>query len=874
MNFVVLHRLKIVQLLNVRIILICAVVLSSVGVHGQPSPERQALTNIEKGKWEKAFNQLNKAFSKDTLNVAAAYVMGIYFFAADNPEFQLDSAYYYATKALRDLQFSSAKQRERLRRFPLDSATMVGLRHDIDSAAFERAKQFDTEKSYIDFITNFPTASQQAMAISLRNKAAYHNATVENNLKAFNDFITKYPDAEQVTEATLKYHEFLFLDLTKDKHLSSYKAYLKKYPRSLHAPEAERNIFEIMTADGSIDSYIEFLRQYPSGKFSPRANGILFHLLNEQQREEIYSEEQNSDSLNAVLNLTRGYLVPFLHERRFGFMNQQGIEVINTKAEEIEKRYLCGNLSDDVIALPDKLVAINGATIYNQPVEEFDDLGHGFLLIEADTCSLVLHKTGFALGDKCVDNAKVLGGKFIAIQKNSKWSLWTFTGRMLLPFGWDEINAIKDVIVLKTNNKYTIATTKSIAGLADQNDLGLTEFVDEVRSWRGDNVWLRSGTRQGILTQKLDTIVRLKEQVLTPAYFGAISKHNNLFHTWNEAGDTSRYFKQVIAQEPWTAVRQDSSWFLFDPATNYYNSPAYDSIFFAGPSAIGLRKDSIRVYFSKDKFIDTAQPVRVEFVPGQESFLLLQQGTKKTVYNPEGKKLVVLNYDNVHYAGEGYFVVTKKDKKGLVGSTGKVMLPLEYDAIGTVSNARVSLLKGTKFGLFDCKTRKLIKPQYTKNLTCYNNNHIIAEKDGMVGFIGWDNKPLSKSQFNEVRFWNDSAALVRNGSNWMVYAMKAQKPVLEKINKINFITDGDEKLAIIQQERRFGVIHNKRGTIIPINFSDIINVGSSDTPMYFTEKHVEEASLFVVIYYDAKGNMLRKEVYEQDDYEKIYCTNN
>jgi len=210
----------------------------------------------------------------------------------------------------------------------------------------------------------------------------------------------------------------------------------------------------------------------------------------------------------------------------------------------------------------------------------------------------------------------------------------------------------------------------------------------------------------------------------------------------------------------------------------------------------------------------------------------------------------------------------------LINSAGKLLLPIEYDALGTVSSGRVSLLKGTKFGLFDCKTRKLIKPQYSKNLTCYSGNLIVADKEGMVGFIGWDNKPLSKSQFSEVRFWNDSAALVRKDSQWMLYAIKAQKAVLEKINKINFITDGDEKLAIVQQERKFGVIHSKKGTIIPINFSDIINVGSNEIPTYFTEKHVEEASIFVVIYYDSKGNMLRKDVYEQDDYEKIYCSHN
>jgi hypothetical protein len=80
-----------------------------------------------------------------------------------------------------------------------------------------------------------------------------------------------------------------------------------------------------------------------------------------------------------------------------------------------------------------------------------------------------------------------------------------------------------------------------------------------------------------------------------------------------------------------------------------------------------------------------------------------------------------------------------------------------------------------------------------------------------------------------------------------------------------------ERIAIVQQDNAYGVIHSTKGMIIPLNFSDIVNVGSAEKPMYFTEKHVEEASVFVVIYYNHEGKFLRKEIYEQDDYEKIYC---
>jgi len=98
---------------------------------------------------------------------------------------------------------------------------------------------------------------------------------------------------------------------------------------------------------------------------------------------------------------------------------------------------------------------------------------------------------------------------------------------------------------------------------------------------------------------------------------------------------------------------------------------------------------------------------------------------------------------------------------------------------------------------------------------------------------------------------------------------------MDKIKDFKLIQEEDsEKLAIIHQETSYGVISSVKGVVIPPTFSDIVNVGSKEKPLYFTEKHVEEASIFVVIYYSAEGKLLRREVYEQDDYERIYCSGN
>jgi hypothetical protein len=242
------------------------------------------------------------------------------------------------------------------------------------------------------------------------------------------------------------------------------------------------------------------------------------------------------------------------------------------------------------------------------------------------------------------------------------------------------------------------------------------------------------------------------------------------------------------------------------------------------------------------------------------------------VYNPKGERLFTTTYDRIQYAGYGHFVAMRKEKKGLIGSNGKLVLPLEYDAIGTGNNNMISLLKSMRFGFYDVKHKRLVKPEYEKNILRYNEDIFAAFKNGSYSLINSKNKVVGKIPLEEIRHWTDSVALIKSGGAWMLLNVYTQERELTDISNFTMIRDtpGD-KLMIVQSSGQVGVLSEAKGFVIPVKFSDIINVGSADHPLYFTEKHVAEASIFVVIYYDENGVMLRKEVYEQDDYDRIYC---
>lgn len=815
---------------------------------------------------------MKKTIRKDSLNSVAPFVMAQYFFSTENPNFQVDSAYTYTMMAIKNFQRTPVKYRDRLKKFPLDSLMLIRYRQRIDSAAFERAKGIHSVEGFDYFLRAFPFAMEMDEAIDLRNEVAYNDALAVNTHQGFKMYMQKYPDAKRFTEAKSHYDRLLYLDKTHDLKLESYVAFLQEHPDTPYRNEIEKNIFELSVASGSIEQYEDYLTRYPASAHVGKAKAILFHLLKEDQRLTSIPFLK-SDSLSHVLALEQHYLVPFLHKNKFGFMDQEGAEILLTDATDIDDEYLCGNIMTDVLLLPDGIVARNGSRIYKGNIISVEDIGAGFLLLEKKSGLQVIHKTGFTVGDSIVDDAKTIQGSFLALKKNNRWSVWTFTGRKVLEYDWDDILEIGLNVILRQEKKYTITTVQALAAIVNQHTLTHSQFFDEVKVWTDDKLWCRSGELQGILDADLNIYLPFEKQVLSQVFCGTLAKQPDAIRLYKGNTLISTY-QDVVLNKPWAAFLFNGTWLLSRPHEKF-EPVAFDSILYTGPFAIGIKGDMLGAYIDATKKIEVKKPAHFTFIPGQDSsmYLVFEQAQKKTVYNEKGKKLFTIAYDKIQYGGEGTFIVTQKEKKGLISSDGKVLLPFEYDAIAPAKGGVLSLLKGTKFGVYNIRTKNLIKPAYNKNLVTYNAKFLVAFKDGVFGFIGWDNKPVSDFDFSEVQYWTDTTAWVKRNYAWSLYEVATRKVKLDKVKDYKIIQESpSEKLAIVHQENQYGVLHNKRGFIIPTTFSDIVNVGSPEVPLYFTEKHVEEASIFIVIYYNSEGAMIRKEVYEHDEYEKIYCS--
>jgi hypothetical protein len=861
-----------------KIFIIILLIIVAFEANAQISAERLAISRIEKGKWLKAEHGLYKSLKKDSLNAEARYGLSKLYFSPAYPNCNIDSAYRYVQSALVVYGGLSTRQRDRLKRFPLDSNILIEQRRKIDTAAFERAKKINTEKSYIDFIAQFESASQQEVAMELRNEVAFVDALKINTYSSFLTYLTKYPKSSRAGEARRRYEKLLFEEKTKSGKLAGYEDFLRDYPQSLHRKEVEKNIFEISTAGGTSLSLTKFLAKYSQpGFYYKKATDILYHIEKESDGGKRYAFK--SDSIELISRLEKGYLIPILKDGKFGFMTGQGKEILSPRFTGIHESYLCGAITTDYLVTSEGISGRSGNMIMTGKVEQADDLGFGLLKLKMSGCWKVIHKSGYIINDSCVEDAKVISGHYLAIRKDKKWGLFAFNGRQLLPYRYEEIETLDRVIILNKTGKKILVTVDQIANLANKVPLNESVVYDEIRQLATDQYLVRNGTLEGVINSALVFVVPPERYSITQSPYGFVIEKNKKYRV-NDVSQELRgkEFDQINFYGDWIGLRETGNTSLYHGREKRFLRKQLDSLWFENHVAFTLRNDSLKVYFNSGRSLDFESKVSVKFIKSPDStiFFYVSEKNRNSVYTVNGgAKLFSAEFENLDYLGQGFFLIGKGGKKGLVDESGKIVLPIEYTAIVSTGLGIVSLLKEQKFGLFNMISRKLIKPSFERNVIVYDEDRLLAFKDGYYGFMNWNTKSLSAFEFEEVQAWNDSIAMVKRNFQWSLYEINARKTVISKIKDFHSVSDhNDEKIIVAHLENFYGVLSNKRGELIPASYTDIINLGTADEPLYFAEKHIEEAGIYVIIYFDRTGKILRKQAFEEEEYGKIYCDEN
>ena len=856
---------------------------------------KKAFKLLDKGDYVKLVELLQKSIEKDSTNAGAKYVYSLLFLTPKYPGYNIDTSYYFINESIADFKIHDEKDIENLDKLEINDSNLHKQKLEVESHAFRRAKAKHTIDDYDYFLVQFGGAIQSDSAITFRNEIAYNDAIRLNTYEAFQYFIHTYPDAEQIKDATVKYEELLYFTKTQDKKLKSYVRFLKNNVHTPFRDDAEKNIFEISTADNDLDSYMTFIEQYPDSKMRRQALDLLYHCYKMHSSAEGFSNKfnilQEQDSLLKIAQAEIGYLIPIFEMNKYGFSKLNGEKLIDFTYTKIKEDYYCGNIKEDFleVELHDEKMIISrlGGKILAGQYDSVEDLGCGALKIKKDSYFGVFHKAGFLMVDFNYEDVGLVANAFIKYKFNGKWGLKSFTNREILPPEFDDIYSEGRFVLIEDNGLYAVQNVENLSKAANWERPGLDFKYDDYELIYASQLLLFKDDLETVMDLDLKEKIKLDRQNFYELYEGWMVKKDHKFRIYDQIFYplSDLEFEKVDFNKSRAALKFQSKWGIYNSDSDFPTTFKFDSVrFLSEQIGIIITGDTTFAIFDNDSLIDISystetrllspSAIKIEDDEKYSQYLLTKtnKGVFK-VFNINGRKIIDGKYSSLEALGLEYLLVEKAGKKGLFHHSGKLVLKIRYSAIGNYENGYVSTLINGKFGIYNFKKNVFLSAKYQKALKPFGNFYFIGMKGSSFGLVNLENKDVTGYKFAEILDWNDSVALVKENDQWNLYDIKNDKYIYEGISEYKVLRDDEEeKILLIIKESQSGILSNKYGEVVGASFNDIINIGTIENPVYFAEKYILEADFYVIIYYDAKGKILRKQVFtEEEEYEKIYC---
>lgn len=835
----------------------------------QANLARSAFGRLQKQEFSAARQLLQKSMRKD-VGLAQHYTWAWYYSYPANGDFQVDSASYHVRKAWHAWRAADAEARTEWGRFPIDSVRLVFLAHRIDSLAFDRARAENTEAAYVQFIEHFPGARQVSLAAELAAEVSFLQALAAHTVESYVAYLTRYPQSGRAEDARARLDKLQFERETKSATLKAFQDFYRTYPGNRYRSTAVEKIFQLQTASGRATDLQMFVEDYRDADIARHAAALLFYLDTARQS----NRNLFPDSLLRLQELNIGYWIPFLQNGKFGFLNQQGDVVMPEQFSRIPMAYRCQPITSDFIMADDQLFLRNGRLLAREPVTKVDEIGGGFVLMHLAHAKKILHKTGFTfLAD--VEAAKWVAGQYLAARQRGRWGLFSVNGLPLVAAEYEDIDAIHDVLVLHRNGKRMLVHLSELPRVAEGATLNQELVYDDVKAWGQGRLWVKTGSLEGVLNKQLQFELPLGRQRLVRTSFGHMQTaagRTTLAGLGEEIARAS--FQRVVVADPWLVTFRDGGRDVFSIPARRFLAQALDSVWFLGTNAWARRNDSTFL-FSATRLV-TAYPegAALEFIPSPDSvrtFFLTEKNRKSVYALQTGKKIFTAAFDKIQQA-DGYFIVTWKNKRGLLDEFGKTVLPAEYDEVVYQPPKLFSLVKNKMFGWYDAELQRLTKPVYDRNVHVLGAELLVTGQGGRKGVILRSGKIIFPFELEDVKRWTDSLLWIRKNQLWQLVDWRTGRVAYDRVRSFQPLFQSEDEICVlVKRDGGEGVFSSVQGELIPPTFSEVMYLGDEFVPFYLAAKNVYEAGLVVVAYFDRNGKRVRRHAYDDAEIEQLVC---
>lgn len=847
---------------------------------------RQALKALEEGDFEKVIEFLEKSVERDSLNPNTEYVYAKLYITDSFPDYNVDKAHFYALRSIDYLDQKSEDHIKEMSKSELTESDFFVLKVYIDERAFDIALNENTITAFERFMSDYANADQLESAIEYRNALAFKSAESKNSWQAYESFFQRYPEAQQADQARDLFQKLVYRKKTQSAEVEELEDFLIEYPDTPYRSEIEQRIFsDISTFLDPIELF-GFINKHHNPGLTNRAFGILYHLdkLEKKQLKKFNHPAYKafSDSVNRLELLQSQLLVPISQGHQYGFINMVGQQMERLAYSEVDPRYLCGNVKDELLIVhadkTKKLINREGNSIYIGEFDDYQDAGDGIIILSKNGKHGAIHKSGFEVLPFDYSELKWLDNGLFAGAKGEYMGLYDFLGKTVVKPVYDDIYLVGQYWVFEKDERLVVVDIDDVKTKGSSYNASFDESYEEVE--------LIDSTYLIAFDEDNEVLLNKKLEKLAPP---STERINTRFSTWvfqkplgyqifdKKTGYASDVvYDDVLQNNEWLGLKRDDKWEV--RSKNISDEPilGLDSVKLLGEDIVIIFREQQGMAIFPNKEI--VQIEKGEFltsfgnsIKSDSHFLIVKRDGKNVLYR-DGVLLFSTEYPELGYIENNAFWVKEKGKYGAVDEKGKLIMRVRYDAIGQAENGVSSVILNGKFGGYNFIDRVLLRLDFEEKLVAYNEDLFIVKEDGLKGLISDGNKMIVDAEFEEISFWSDTTFLAKEDGVWMVLNMADQKELISGFKTYDFFVNTQNKKVIkFQTTEGWGVYHNTKGIIVPAVYNDIYNLGNESQPLFFAEHSFPEADYYVVVYYDAEGNKIKTVGYSEEDFLKIVC---
>ncbi|MEM7548992.1 MAG: hypothetical protein AAF363_04930 [Bacteroidota bacterium] len=845
---------------------------------------RSALRAYEKGDLKKVEESLLKTIEKEEFAPGANYLFSVLFSDQGYKKYNLDSSYTYINRSIQLYDSIDEKEVEKLARQGITDTTLARQKLKSQRLAFNFAVDENEIEEFNHYLRYYEGSPFTEPAIKKRDSLGFLEARKADTYAAYQSFMEDYPDAESFEKAEKLYQKLLFEDKTSDGKIQSYISFLEEHPGTFHYQEATKEIAAITFSENSVSVFDWFLKNYRKSNESTKAISLLYHRLKGTDEliefyEKRYIPVDIRDSLIDLDRLNQKQLHPFIENGKYGLMQSSGDVFIKSQFSAVQNDYLCQPIEGEVFMVKSDegslLTNRNLKTIYQGEVEAFSDQGAGWLKVKETGKEVLVHKSGDLKLDVSAESIQWLD-PFIRFESNGKYGLVSITGKPLVKNEFDSIYAVGPYFIFRKKAKLGFSNSAEIVKAADSKEISISMKYDELELV-GENYLLSfRGEQESLFNKDLEPKIRADKH--------EIYDLGRLWLLKNEEGYKilDQDFNQVFEEHFLKVFYSDSAFTIYKDSSWYYGKvkepgflSRYDSVKLLNNNySLFLNQDSSFIRIGDTIKIEVNQEDKIRIIKSEfrdsPDLLSINDGNKISIYNKKGNRILNGNYSSIKILNDSSFVVERNRLKGISTSSEEMLVPAKYNVIDNYRKSNISLFKRGSFGNYNFSKDQIIQPHYKTRLTPISDTTLIACEDDFCGIIDVYDNVIVPLKYESLEALNDTLVIGGLDSYFEILDWKNDTTLLANFDDYAYFVQ-DSSYILTEKFLGKGVYSTILGEVIPNSFSEIRNIGSKEEPFFLGEMYIPEASFYIGLYYDANGQLVRKQVIEEEDYDKVFC---